>query len=189
MIPVNDAIIQPEFNSVRLAGSTEFSEEVASFKGCIGDIEIGILTIPEAKPLMVLSGDHQIGHPRLLGRPNDEISVELDRIKSLGKLRVFVSIDIGLTLNPFRIATDLLALPHAAELRIETKVNEHPVIGLHKPLHARSVVLDGFTLESGFLGRLWLCTGRLRDDHAQKEHHSCNQFFMHRRLHTPRVTQ
>ena len=100
---------------------------------------------------MVLCGDHQILHACLFRRADKDFCVKLSGVECLEQLSVIFTGNLGLALDPFGIAPDTFLLPHSAELGIETKVDEHPILGIREPLHARIVVLDGFFLESGFL--------------------------------------
>ena len=83
---------------------------------------VGVLGLKEAEPIVMLGGDAQVLHPRLLGQVEPGVGIELHRVPALRQLCVFRAWD----------APPPLVLP--AVDRVDAPVNEHPKPLLEPPI-------------------------------------------------------
>jgi len=102
-----------------------------------------------AKAVVVLGRDDDVLHPRILGRADPSVGVELDGIELVHELVVDRERDMGVVPDP--LAIDRLAVPFASRDGVQPPVDEQPEPRLAPPLHARVVL--GLGLELGVKAR------------------------------------
>jgi hypothetical protein len=91
-------------------------------KGCFG--------FEHREAFMVLRGDDDPFHARLLGDADDLPGVEFGRVEFLGDGHVFLVGDSHLVFDPLADAVECLVLPLAAEVGVEPPVDEHAVVAI-----------------------------------------------------------
>ncbi len=94
MIPVlGVGVVEAELDARRVAGGLELGDHVAFERSGIHDVVIADRGIEEREAVVVLAGDDDIFHPRILGDLHPLGGAELGRVAGFGELGVFLNGD------------------------------------------------------------------------------------------------
>ena len=112
------------------------------------------LRMVHGKAVVVLAGDDDVFHARILGQLGNLHRIELDGIELLGKLLVLGHGNAGHVLvhDPFADAVIGLAVHLVGQLGIEPPMNEHGVVAVGEQLPALGIF--GTELDHGLAPHL-----------------------------------
>ena len=78
-------VVEAELDALRVAGGLEFGDHVAFKRSGIYDIVIADRRIEEREAVVMLAGDDDIFHPRILGDLHPLGGAELGRVAGFGR--------------------------------------------------------------------------------------------------------
>ena len=136
------AVVETESQTVLLARCRELGERVAPERRRLDDVPVRGLGVKHREAVMVLRGDHDVLHPRVLGDAHPLVRVVIDRVELLGVRPVPIHGDLALMHDPLADPADRLAVVHPRGHRVHAPVDEHPEARLAEPLHP-DVALGG----------------------------------------------
>ncbi len=94
-------------------------------RSCVVDVVLTNSGPVHRKTVMVLGGDHDVLHPRVLGEPNYLLGVEFHRIEPRRQLLVFRDRDLCPVHYPLAEPGDELSLPLTFRHGVEPPMNKH----------------------------------------------------------------
>ncbi len=148
MLPVEERVVETGAQASRTHRVGELARDIAACGRDVrspGDIvrqRIRLLRIEEREAVVVLRGQHRVGHARRTREFGPPVSEA--RIRHEARLHlpcVLGARHRGPVLDPLRIVLLVaLAIPEAARRRVETPVDEHAEARIAPPRHARVAV-------------------------------------------------
>ncbi len=82
MVPIDEGIIQAHLQPLGSECIQELPDQIPA-AGSVGGLKIGILTIEQAEPVMVLGGEHGVAHARLSRSAGPSARIEIHGIEFL----------------------------------------------------------------------------------------------------------
>ncbi len=134
-VPLENRIIGAKPHPVFFAGPAELGQGIHVDAGVVFDVVLRVGAVPQAEPVMMLGGDHEILHPGIAGGADPGIGIKLVGGKLRGDLTVVLFGYFCPLLDPLRVKRYSFSLPFAGQDRIRAPVDKHPVPGLVKPRH------------------------------------------------------
>ena len=142
MTPLADVgIVEAEPDALLLAGFGQFGHRIAFEGGRVDDVEGRQLRAEHREAVVMLGGDDDVLAAGLFGQLDPLVGVELRRVELGGELFIFLHRDFLVELHPFA----------AAQLAVDSPVDEHAEAGLAPPLHPRILALRPAQLAGSFL--------------------------------------
>ena len=123
-MPVGEGVVEAEFDVVTVAGVGELGDDVFAVGGEVDDVVVGGFGVEEAEAVVVLGGENDVFHAGLLGEEHDGVGVEVGGVKLMGHGFVLVDGDAGVIHDLLAVEGDLLAVPDAAEMGVDSEVDE-----------------------------------------------------------------
>ena len=116
------------------AGVGQLLQHVALERRRVDDVVRADLRLEHREPVVVLGGDDDVLHARVLRELDPRVGVELDRVELRGELLVLLHRDLRAVHDPLAEAERALPLPLAGGNRVEAPVDEEAVLGLAEPV-------------------------------------------------------
>ncbi len=131
-------VIKTESNADLAARFGKLLHRVAAKRRGIHDVEVMRFRVIHRKAVVMLAGDDDVLHARVLGELGDRSGIELHRIEILGDFFVFRHRDVRhlVVHDPFADAVIGFPVDLVCQLRVKTPVNKHCVIGFIEALFA-----------------------------------------------------
>ena len=127
-------VVDAQFHPRLAAGVGQLAERVAAKGRGIYDVVGGAAGMVHGKAVVMLGGEDDVLHARILRQTHDGPGVEALRVKLFGQRAVFLHGYLQMAHDPLGHLRRLLALPFAAEQRIQPPVDEHAEAGVLPPL-------------------------------------------------------
>ena len=169
-------VIEAERHSTLLAGCSELFKDVAMEGRCGHNVVAADLGIKHGKTIVVLRGNHDVLHARILGELHPCICVELHWIPLLCQLFILLHRNVSAVHNPFSQSGNLFPFPLATGNGVESPMNEEAVLGLFEPGKSRLLRLGRVGIRRADLRRnCTSATGKQRESDQEKEitFHGC----------------
>ena len=135
MVPVHYRMIEAKPDSLLPAFLGKFRQDVTLKRCGINHIIVGILRVPQAKPVVVLAGNDDILHPCILCYLYPLFGIEFDRIKLFGERLIFRDGDFSPFHNPLTDTRHFFAFPLSGRYGIKAPMDKHAEPGLAPPAH------------------------------------------------------
>lgn len=125
LMPIDRRVVDAEFHSPTSTCIGELFHDILLIGRCINDVVACLRSVKHVEAVVVLGRYHDEPHARGFGQGNDGVGIEVRRIELTGESAVLVQRNgrIGHDLLAVTVI-DLLALPNAAESRIQAEVDE-----------------------------------------------------------------
>ena len=132
-------MVETENDAFVAAGFGKLTENVAA-EWRPGDVEVCQFAWPETKSVVVLAGDDDVLHPRVLRDHHPLHGIEVDRVELLLERHVVVGVNLHRVEDPL-CATSSPTFPVPAGDRVETPVDEETETGFPPPRHPGVVLV------------------------------------------------
>ena len=129
-------VVEAEADAALRAGVGELLEHVALERRGVDDVVGAGLRLEHREAVVMLRGDHDVFHARVLRELHPRVGVELHRVELRRELLVLAHGDLRAVHDPLAEAERALALPFAGWNRVEAPVDEEAVLGVAEPLEA-----------------------------------------------------
>ena len=134
-------VVKAETNTNLLASLGEVFHRVTSEGSCIHDIEFICLGVIHRKAIMMLTGDDDVFHARILGELSNGLRVEINRVKIIGQFPIFRNGNtshVGVH-DPLANAVVSLTIHLVTQVGIQTPVDKHRIVAIIKELPSLSI--------------------------------------------------
>ena len=137
-------IVEPKFESLFLAGVSEFLHDVAAKRSLVDNVVFVVPGTKHGKAVVMFGGDDDVFHAGSFSSPDKLFSVEFDRVELLGVLFVLGDRNFAAAHHPLGAVGELLAFVESAGRGVDSPVHKHAEPCLFPPSHSRFAVNFGF---------------------------------------------
>ena len=129
-MPVRVRVVDSQLQLLFGARLRKLCQDVFAVGGRVDDVEVGIVRLEHAEPIVVLGRNHDVRHAGLLCQARDTAGIESDGVELRCQCGIFILRDGGMTLDLFAQSLDALTLPDACRNRVDPPVDEEAEGGL-----------------------------------------------------------